>query len=77
MEQSDVNETLEELDLPKPAMSYEEATTWGPEGDPSIIMAGAEEYAKLADGGLIKTLSCFDSFSPPYQFSSVLSVSGH
>jgi hypothetical protein len=49
MERSDVDKTLEELDLPKPAMSYEEATTWGPEGDPSIIMAGAEEYAKLAD----------------------------
>ena len=49
IEQSDVSETLEELGLPKPAMSYEEATAWGPEGDPSIIMAGAEEYAKLAD----------------------------
>ena len=54
MEQSDVNETLEKLDLPKPAMSYEEATTWGPEGDPSIIMAGAEEYAKLADEEIVQ-----------------------
>lgn len=49
IQQEEVGETLEELGLPKPAMSYEEATTWGPEGDPSVIMAGMEEFVDIAD----------------------------
>ena len=41
--------TLEEQGLPTPALSYEEATTFGPEGDPSVVMAGMEEYADISD----------------------------
>ena len=44
-----IDESLEEQGLPKPALSYEEATTWGPEGDPGIIMAGMEEFAQISD----------------------------
>jgi len=49
IQQEDISVTLEEQGLPTPALSYEEATTWGPEGDPSIIMAGAEEFVEIAD----------------------------
>ena len=45
----EIDETLEEQGLPKPALSYEEATTWGPEGDPGIVMAGMEEFAQISD----------------------------
>ena len=31
----EIDQTLEDQGLPKPALSYTEATTWGPEGDPS------------------------------------------
>jgi hypothetical protein len=47
--QKEITPTLEEQGLPTPALSYEEATTFGPEGDPSIIMAGMEEYADISD----------------------------
>jgi hypothetical protein len=49
IDQKEVTPTLEEQGLPTPALSYEEATTFGPEGDPSIIMAGMEEYAEISD----------------------------
>jgi hypothetical protein len=45
----EITPALEEQGLPTPALSYEEATTFGPEGDPSIIMAGMEEYADISD----------------------------
>jgi hypothetical protein len=45
----DIISTLEEQGLPTPALSYEEATTFGPEGDPSVVMAGMEEYADISD----------------------------
>ena len=44
-----VSETFEEQGLPTPALSYEEATTWGPEGDPSVTMAGMEEFVAMSD----------------------------
>jgi hypothetical protein len=47
--QEEIIPTLEEQGLPTPALSYEEATTWGPEGDPSVVMAGMEEYAEISD----------------------------
>ena len=47
--QEEIIPTLEEQGLPTPALSYEEATTFGPEGDPSVVMAGMEEYAEISD----------------------------
>ena len=47
--QEEIIPTLEEQGLPTPALSYEEATTWGPEGDPSVVMAGMEEYVEISD----------------------------
>ena len=48
-DQKEITSTLEEQGLPTPALSYEEATTFGPEGDPSVTMAGMEEYAEISD----------------------------
>ena len=48
-DQKEITTTLEEQGLPAPALSYEEATSFGPEGDPSITMAGMEEYAEISD----------------------------
>ena len=45
----EIDQTLEDQGLPKPALSYTEATTWGPEGDPSVVMAGMEEFAQISD----------------------------
>jgi hypothetical protein len=47
--QKEITPTLEEQGLPTPALSYEEATTFGPDGDPSVIMAGMEEYVEISD----------------------------
>tara|TARA_R100001244_G_scaffold93582_1_gene70401 strand:- start:886 stop:3432 length:2547 start_codon:yes stop_codon:yes gene_type:complete len=44
-----IDQTLEDQGLPKPALSYEEATAWGPQGDPSQLMAGMEEFAQISD----------------------------
>jgi hypothetical protein len=45
----EIDQTLEDQGLPKPALSYTEATAWGPEGDPSVVMAGMEEFAQISD----------------------------
>ena len=49
VEVESVSETFEEQGLPTPALSYEEATTFGPDGDPQEITKQMEEFVSMSD----------------------------